>query len=79
MKPITIFDLNAYSTNERNGMYGGQAGDKEGITIDGEYWIVKYPKSTRGMRGEIESYTTAPLSEYIGSHLKNTIAFSPPR
>lgn len=64
-----ISDLNSFPVNERNGTYGGQAGDKEGITINGEYWIVKYPKSTRGMKGELDSYTTAPLSEYIGSNI----------
>ena len=46
-----IYNLDPYLTNERNGTYGGQAGEKEGITIDGTYWIVKYPKSTKGMRG----------------------------
>lgn len=63
-----ILDFNEYPTNSRNGTYGGMAGDKEGITIAGENWIVKYPKSTAGMRGEVTSYTTAPLSEYVGSH-----------
>lgn len=42
---------------------------KKGVTIDGEYWIVKYPKSTKGMEGELDPYTTSPLSEYIGSHI----------
>lgn len=51
MKKTVIQDLNPYIPNERNGTYGGKAGDKEGITINGEYWIVKYPKSTKGMRG----------------------------
>lgn len=64
-----IFELDYYSVNERNGVYGGKAGDKEGITIDGQYWIVKYPKNTAGMRGDIDSYTTAPLSEHIGSRV----------
>lgn len=66
---MKMIDLNGYLTNERNGIYGGQAGDKEGITINNEYWIVKYPKNTKGMRGDLDSYTTAPLSEYIGSHI----------
>lgn len=69
MNETLIFDLDKYDNNERNGMYGGKAGDKEGITINGEYWIVKYPKSTCGMKGELDPYTTAPLSEYIGSHI----------
>jgi hypothetical protein len=61
--------LDIFPVNERNGIYGGKAGNKEGITIDGEYWLVKYPQSTRGMRGELDSYTTSPLSEYIGSNI----------
>lgn len=63
------FDLNDAQLSERNGTYGGKAGSKEGILIDGEYWIVKYPQSTKGMRGALATYTTAPLSEYIGSHI----------
>ena len=61
------FDLNEYPLSERNGTYGGKAGRKEGIKIDGENWIIKYPQNTIGMRGTVASYTTAPLSEYIGS------------
>lgn len=69
MANTMIYDLNNCPINERNGIYGGKAGDKEGITINDEYWIVKYPKNTLGMRGEVDSYTTAPLSEYIGSNI----------
>lgn len=64
-----VFDLNNYPLSSRNGTYGGKAGSKEGIIIDGENWLVKYPKSTKGMRGTLTSYTTAPLSEYIGSNI----------
>ena len=69
MDKITIYELDNYQTNSRNGTYGGKAGDKEGIDINGEAWIVKYPKSTREMRKPLVSYTTAPLSEFIGSHV----------
>lgn len=69
MVKTEIYNLHDYPLNERNGTYGGKAGEKEGITIDGEYWIVKYPKSTKGMRGDLDSYVTSPLSEYIGSHI----------
>ncbi len=70
-----IFDLNSYPLNNRTDTYGGKAGDKEGITINGEYWIVKYPKSTKGMEGDLASYSTAPLSEYIGSHIYQMLGF----
>ena len=66
---MNIVELDKYPLSDRNGTYGGQAGSKEGILIDGDYWIVKYPKSTKGMRGPLTSYTTAPLSEYIGSNV----------
>ena len=64
-----IYDFNGFPTNERNGSYGGKAGSKEGICINDENWIIKYPQTTKGMRGDLASYTTAPLSEYIGSHI----------
>lgn len=70
-----IYDLSSCELNERNGTYGGKAGDKEGITIDGEHWIVKYPKNTKGMVGDLPLYTTAPLSEYIGSHIYQLLGF----
>ncbi len=69
MSETEIYDLNPYPINNRTGSYGGQAGDKEGITINDGYWIVKYPKSTKGMVGNLTSYSTAPLSEFIGSHI----------
>lgn len=65
---MTIIDLNSFPVNERNGTYGGKAGDKEGITINGEYWIVKYPQTAKDIKG-VDFCTTAPLSEYIGSHI----------
>lgn len=70
-----ILDLSSCEINERNGTYGGFAGDKEGIVFEGENWIIKYPKSTRGMRGNLVSYTTAPLSEYIGSHIYSILGY----
>lgn len=70
-----IYDFRNCMTNERNGTYGGLAGDKEGITFQGENWIIKYPKSTKGMRGELISYMTSPLSEYIGSHIYKILGY----
>ena len=65
-----IIDLERCQYSSRHGRYGGNAGSKDGILINNEPWIVKYPKSTIGMKGNnLPSYTTAPLSEYIGSHI----------
>lgn len=50
--------------------YGGRAGQKEGILIEGEPWIAKYPRTTRDLMGKhLPSYTSSPVSEYLGSHI----------
>lgn len=71
----TIYDLEECVTNDRNGTYGGQAGMKEGVTWNGQNWIIKYPKSTKGMTGNLISYMTSPLSEYIGSHIYEILGY----
>ena len=53
--------------------YGGHGGSKKGILINGEKWFLKYPKSTKSMNVEGLSYSTTPISEYIGSHIYETI------
>ena len=59
---------------ENNMVYGGHAGSKLGIQIDGENWMLKFPKSTRNFNSKVEmSYSTSPLSEYIGSHVYELI------
>ena len=67
----TIIDLEHCPLNERHGTYRGKNCFKEGITIDGEYWLVKYPKTHTD--GEHKFHTTSPLSEYIGSHIYNIL------
>ena len=66
---ILDFSNNEYS--KRNGFYGGAAGDKDGIVINGEPWICKYPKPTVGMRGgvNLSPFSLTPISEYLGSHI----------
>lgn len=66
----SIYDLDQYPLSDRNGSYGGNSGDKEGILINDDYWIVKYPDSTKGLSniGSLQ-FTSSPLSEYIGSHI----------
>lgn len=49
--------------------YGGHGGSKKGIIIDGDKWFLKYPKSTKSMDVQGLSYSTTPLSEYLGSHI----------
>ena len=73
---IKVLNLENAPLSDRNGSYGGAAGSKEGILIDRDYWLVKYPKSTRSMRGTLLSYTTSALSEYIGSHIYSILGYS---
>lgn len=72
---LNIIDLNDCPLSYRHGTYGGQAGYKDGILYNEEYWIVKYPKSTKGMDGVAMSYTTSPLSEYIGSQIYSILGY----
>ena len=53
--------------------YGGHGGSKKGIIINNERWFLKYPKSTKSMDVKGLSYSTTPLSEYIGSHIYDSI------
>lgn len=53
--------------------YGGHGGSKKGIIHDGEKWLLKYPKSTKSMKVINISYTTTPISEYLGSHIYESI------
>jgi len=53
--------------------YGGHGGSKKGVIIDNEKWFLKYPKSTKSMQVINLSYTTTPLSEYIGSKIYKSI------
>lgn len=53
--------------------YGGHAGSKKGVIIDGEKWFLKYPKSTKSMDVQGLSYSTSPLSEYLGSHIYESL------
>lgn len=65
---LVNFDSCPYSA--KHGMYGGNAGDKDGVIYNDAEWIIKYPKTTVNMVGnKIASYTTSPLSEYIGSQI----------
>ena len=68
---MEIYDFSECEYSNRNGSYGGAAGDKDGILINGEPWIAKYPKSNEGMAksDKLSRTTQTPLSEYIGSHI----------
>ncbi len=65
---IEIADLR--DCKESGLFYGGRAGQKEGILIDSEPWIAKYPRTTRDLHGKhLPPYTSSPVSEYLGAHI----------
>lgn len=67
---MEIYNFENLEYSNRHGMYGGMAGDKDGVKMFDDFWILKYPKSTKSMVGQqLDAYTTSPLSEYIGSHI----------
>ena len=72
---MKIYDFNNCKISDRNGIYGGMAGSKEGIIIDNEYWFIKYPQSTRSMQNVELSYTSSPISEYLGSHIFRVLGY----
>lgn len=45
-----VVDFTDCPLSPRNLEYGGRAGEKRGIVYKGGYWILKFPKSTSGMR-----------------------------
>ena len=49
--------------------YGGNAGAKDAVIYENNLWMLKYPKTTRDLMNPQISYTTSPLSEYIGSRI----------
>lgn len=64
---IKIEDFNLLESSMMS--YGGHAGSKKGVIINSEKWFLKYPKSTKNMDVIGLSYSTSPLSEYLGSHI----------
>ena len=69
MIKIENFDL----LNHSGISYGGHGGSKRGIIMNGERWFLKYPKSTKSMDVDGLSYSTTPISEYLGSHIYESI------
>ena len=43
---------------------------RRAFSSKGEPWIAKYPRTTRDLAGKhLPSYTSSPVSEYLGSHI----------
>lgn len=66
---MEIKECDKYELSGR--VYGGRAGLKRGIVINGENFFVKYPDNLkiRVMKNVKLSYSNSPVCEYIGSHV----------
>ena len=65
-----MIEIKSFDDLEISGIsYGGHGGNKKGIIIDNENWFLKYPQNTKSMNDVNISYSTTPLSEYLGSHI----------
>lgn len=75
---MKIKDLNKYE-RDFSTYYGGRSGSKYAIIIDGERWMIKFPENTRDFKGKekpnphLPSYTSSPVSEYIGSRVYKSL------
>jgi hypothetical protein len=65
---IALVDFNSVEI-AKGIYYGGNAGAKHAVFYEGDIWMLKYPKTTRDLVNPQISYTTSPLSEYIGSKI----------
>ena len=73
---INMIDFTNLQLSSRNMQYGGRAGVKRGVMYDGDFWMIKFPKDTKELRYETGmSYSSAPLSEYIGSKIYRIMGF----
>ena len=71
-----MINIENFDTLKLSGIgYGGHGGSKKGVIINNEKWFLKYPKSTKSMDVKGISYSTTPLSEYIGSHIYKSLGF----
>lgn len=74
---IKLIDFSNCELSSRNLQYGGRAGEKRGIIYNNQFWFLKFPKTTNGMK-KVDglSYVTSPLSEFIGSNIYKILGYN---
>lgn len=70
---IKIYDINRCEQNDKT--YGGTAGVKIGITLNGYDYLVKYPGKLKdaNMKNVEISYSNSPVCEYIGCKIYESL------
>lgn len=61
---------------QSNLLYGGNAGLKRGIIWNNKQWLIKFPQETASFENVDISFTTSPLSEYVGSHIFEMLGYN---
>ena len=65
---IQILNLDDIEPNDET--YGGMAGAKLGITINGQNYLIKFPNNLTDDKDRFGiSYSNSPSSEFLGSHI----------
>ena len=73
---IEMIDFTNLRLSTRDMHYGGRAGVKRGVIYNGDFWFVKFPKNARELQTSVNMhYTSAPLSEYVGSKIYEIMGF----
>lgn len=69
------FLIDFTNLEQSNFLYGGNAGLKRGVILNNEKWLIKFPQETSSFENVDISFTTSPLSEYVGSHIFNILGY----
>ena len=70
------FLINFTNLPYSNKHYGGNDGLKRGVIIDDKNWLLKFPQETSTFDNVTISFTTSPLSEYVGSHIYQLLGYT---
>ncbi len=73
---IRDFDIiNCNDLEKTYGTFHGRAGAKWEVVLKNELYIMKFPNNIKNMKKVEISYSTAPLSEFLGSHIYEILGF----
>ena len=69
------FLIDFTNLKQSNFLYGGNAGLKRGVIWNDKKWLIKFPQETTTFENVDISFTTSPLSEYVGSHIFEILGY----
>ena len=69
------FLIDFTKSKSNNKLYGGNAGLKKGVIYNNKNYLIKFPQETSNFQNVEISFTTSPLSQYIGSHIYQILGY----